>query len=323
MQTTHTLTVDLKGQPLELAYQLGGMNADSAQDTRPVLVFIHGVLASVNFWPSCMPEALKTDYPWISLSLPAHYPSKLPKGFSAQDIDPNWFNTLYEGAFEQLLGDREFILIGHSTGGFAALNYATTRPKHLRGVVSVAGFYDGHWEGLEGALVKLAHLGKWTKSLFVSNLAFSRRIKPLQHFLAAQLAYDKGAYGRSERAQNMLAAIQGDMQTQPLDQLHTLFSRIPKLNIFSELPHIQIPTLVVAGTHDPVIPASQSLQLLAAIPNAQSLILDWVGHMPFMESAELFDKGLIRFIESINQNNIETVVSQNVKTSTAEEAAHA
>jgi hypothetical protein len=45
-----------------------------AGEKKVAVVFIHGVLASINFWRHTVPPGLKENSPWYSLSLPAHHP---------------------------------------------------------------------------------------------------------------------------------------------------------------------------------------------------------------------------------------------------------
>ena len=49
-------------------------------------------------------------------------------------------------------------------------------------------------------------------------------------------------------------------------------------NRFQRLPEIQIPTLIVHGTEDPLIPIDHGLSLAENIPNAAKMIMQGVGH---------------------------------------------
>jgi pimeloyl-ACP methyl ester carboxylesterase len=62
-------------------------------------------------------------------------------------------------AIRQLVGDRPVTLVGHSTGGFAALGLAANRPDMARRVVSIAGFGHGRWTGALGFCQRAVRLG--------------------------------------------------------------------------------------------------------------------------------------------------------------------
>ncbi|MCF6319896.1 MAG: alpha/beta hydrolase [Proteobacteria bacterium] len=271
--------------------------ANETINTTPI-IFIHGVLASYKFWNEVLPEEIRENRCWYSVSLPGHHPSDVPKAFNAKKINEQWFAKYLDEVVKRLVGDKDYILAGHSTGGFAILNYASTQPERLKGVISIAGFYKGDWGGIEGALVKLAALGSWAKPLFIANLALGRLSFPVQRWLSKQLAYNKKAYIKSSITNKMLKCIQPLMQQQKLANLFPLFNRIKFLNIIAALKNIAVPTYIFAGNKDPVISAEQSLILASYIPDTKTIAFDQVGHMPFMETEDQFSSD---FIAAINQ----------------------
>jgi len=263
----------------------------------PAIIFIPGVLAPVNFWLACLPEAILQNRRWYAISLPGHHPSKVPNNYKPEDVNEAWLNRLYQSVIFQLEGDNKVVLVGHSTGGFSALNLASDNVMDILGVISIAGFFEGRWGGVEGQLVKLAGLGKWAKPLFQLALSISRRTPLLQAYLSSLLAHDQTAYNESPVTPKMLAEIQHNMQTQDLSALFPLFNRISDLNIFPKLSAINIPVTIMAGSHDPVISPTQSLRLAGAIEQANLVIFDRAGHMPFMERTQQFNYELCQSIE--------------------------
>ena len=162
--------VDIEGHRLACL----AVNEHLAQPGEPAVVFIHGVLASVNFWRAALPADYRDNRPWYALSLPAHSPSTVPADFHPDQVDDDWFYRIMNGALEQLLQGRKAIVVGHSTGGFVALNLAIQHSPLLAGLVSIAGFHSGQWGGVEGLLVKLAAQGQWGRPLFAANIAIAR-----------------------------------------------------------------------------------------------------------------------------------------------------
>lgn len=264
------------------------VNEHLASKEQPSIVFIHGVLVSVNFWLDCVPPSFKEGRAWYSLSLPAHHPSTVPPDFAPEDVNEQWFFRVMNGAIKALLGDRKAIIVGHSTGGFCALNLAIHQSPNVIGIVSVAGFHSGHWGGVEGLLVKLAGLGPWTKSLFVANIALARKSHFIQQVFASLLASDSKAYRASPLSQRMVANVQPNTAQQDLAALFPLFNRMGPLDIADQLCRISIPCYIFAGTHDPVVSAEQSLVLMGNIPHAKRVVFRGVGHMPFMEDTDAY-----------------------------------
>jgi len=262
------------------------VNEHLASEEQPCIVFIHGVLASVNFWLDCVPASVKEGRAWYSLSLPAHHPSTVPLDFAPEQVDEQWFFRLMNGALKKLLGERKAIIIGHSTGGFSALNLAIHQAPNVMAIVSIAGFHSGKWGGVEGMLVKLAGLGKWAKSLFVSNIMLARKNHLIQRVFAGFLAYNRQAYRSSPLSQRMIDNIQPNTRYQDPAALFPLFNGIGSLEIGDQLHRINIPRYIFAGTHDPVVPAEQSLVLASKVPHAKTVVFRNVGHMPFMEDTK-------------------------------------
>ncbi len=211
------------------------------ENEQPAIVFIHGVLASVNFWRDCVPPSFKEGRAWYSLSLPAHHPSVVPPDFAPEQVNEQWFFHLMSGALKELLGDKKAIVIGHSTGGFSALNLAIHKALNVMGIISIAGFHSGKWGGVEGQLVKLAGLGKWAKGLFVANIALSRISRFVQRVFASLLAYNRKAYRSSPLSQRMLDNIEPNTSQQNPSALFPLFNGISRLEIADQLHAISIP----------------------------------------------------------------------------------
>ena len=280
--------VDVEGH--RLAYL--AVNEHPARVSEPAIVFIHGVLASVNFWRDCVPESFRDSRAWYSLSLPAHYPSTVPEGFNARQVDEEWFFLLMSGALQQLLGQRKAIVVGHSTGGFSALNLALHHAPNVAGVISIAGFHRGVWGGVEGQLLRLAGLGAWGKAPFIANLRISQKSRLVRSLFAGFLAYDRKAYRANPLSQRMLANIEPDILQQDPGALFALFGGITNLAIGEQLDRIQIPCYLFAGSNDPVVPSEQSLLLAGRISRSRLVVFPNVGHMPFIESPAAYSQAL-------------------------------
>ncbi|MCB0219469.1 MAG: alpha/beta hydrolase [Chrysiogenetes bacterium] len=275
------------------------INEHLAGKEEPSIVFIHGVLASVNFWLDCVPPGFRENRSWYSLSLPAHHPSVVPPDFAPDQVNDQWFFRVMNGALKALLGERKAIVIGHSTGGFCALSLAIHQAPNVVGIVSIAGFHSGRWGGVEGMLVKLAGLGAWTRSLFALNIMLAQKSDFIGRTFASLLAHDRRAYRLSPRSRRMIENIQPNTRAQDPDALFPLFNGIGKVDIADQLHEITLPCYLFAGTHDPIVPPEQSLLLAGNIQHARTAVFRNVGHMLFMEDAEACDAALERALDDI------------------------
>jgi proline iminopeptidase len=73
---------------------------------------------------------------------------------------------------------------------------------------------------------------------------------------------------------------------------------IPVYDVRPQLGNIRVPTLVLAGRHDWVTPVGESEQLAERIPDAQLVVFEESGHMPFIEEQDLFVETVKRFMTS-------------------------
>jgi pimeloyl-ACP methyl ester carboxylesterase len=62
------------------------------------------------------------------------------------------------------------------------------------------------------------------------------------------------------------------------------------------LPHIVAPTLLVWGSHDPLVSVAVGHILTMALPHNNLLVFPGAGHMPMYERAEAFNRAALAFL---------------------------
>ena len=67
-------------------------------------------------------------------------------------------------------------------------------------------------------------------------------------------------------------------------------------DLTSQLPDIRVPTLVIHGEHDAVVPLATARQLAASIPNASLVVLPNAGHVSNQEQPEAFNAAVRLFL---------------------------
>jgi non-heme chloroperoxidase len=66
--------------------------------------------------------------------------------------------------------------------------------------------------------------------------------------------------------------------------------------LYPDLSKIAVPTLIIHGIHDKVIPFSQAQELNKQIRNSQLVPFQYSGHGPFWEERDKFNQLLTQFI---------------------------
>lgn len=66
----------------------------------------------------------------------------------------------------------------------------------------------------------------------------------------------------------------------------------------SRLPSLRVPTLILTGDDDPIVPAENSRRLAARIPGSRLRVLEGARHLVFIERAEEFNEIVIEFLKA-------------------------
>jgi pimeloyl-ACP methyl ester carboxylesterase len=184
------------------------------------------------------------------------------------------------------------ILVGHSAGGTQALQTYFSHPSRIKALILVApAIYFGSgtptWTKPLLRTPQLRRIGPllvratllWGKSLL--NLAWQNT----SHIKAEALE----EYALPFRAQNWDRALWE----------YTLASR--ELNLVARLGEVQVPTLIITGDHDRIVPTRRSIQLAKDIPGAELVVLPNCGHMPQEERPEPFLDTVSLFLQRLSR----------------------
>ena len=97
--------------------------------------FLHGIGGSIYFWTPELTSPFHDIGPCYSLSLPGHFPAAFPNDFPADCLTAELIARLVSNAIQEIAGNKKALLVGHSTGGFAALSAAIYDPRIVAGIV--------------------------------------------------------------------------------------------------------------------------------------------------------------------------------------------
>jgi 3-oxoadipate enol-lactonase len=233
------------------------------------LLFIHGFPLSRGAW-SRQVEAFKSRHRVIAPDLRGFGESHssagpVSMGQFAEDIS----------VLIQQLGVGPVILAGHSMGGYIALAFAKAYPELLRGLVLV-GTKAGK-DSTEAAKARHA-------------TAEAVRLKGISVVVEAMAPKMLAA---SNTDASMAAAVRGFMASASLQGvMGALQGMAERPDASDGLGEIRVPTLVIVGSEDTVIPPSESEALAKAIPGAQLMVLPHAGHLVAWEQPATFNAAM-------------------------------
>jgi pimeloyl-ACP methyl ester carboxylesterase len=158
-------------------HQLAAVCLNTDASGQPVIL-LHGITSSLYAW-AIQPPCVLAQGPCYSLSLPGHFPAIFPADLRPQALTAETIAHVLVAAIRELVGDRPVTLIGHSTGGFAALALTGDRDpivppaqaQQIAGLVKrgelavIAG--AGHLPFAERATEYNAILTQWLTHTFV------------------------------------------------------------------------------------------------------------------------------------------------------------
>ena len=252
--------IDIRGTKLHLRREGQG----------ETLLFLHGVQGLAGWTPALANLARR-----FTVLAPDH------PGFGQSD-NPDWIEDVPDlGLFYLDLLDaldlRQVHVVGHSLGGWIALEMAvcsTARVKSLT-LVDTAGLRVA---GIARGDMFICSPSELTRLLFADAKSGASWLAQWQESLAQQEIYDRNRYAAAK------------LTWQP-----RLFN--PKLEKW--LHRVDVPTHIIWGDQDRVIPPAYAAALQERIAGAQVTMLPGCGHLLDIERPDLFADAVTGFIERL------------------------
>jgi pimeloyl-ACP methyl ester carboxylesterase len=166
---------------------------------------------------------------------------------------------------------REVILVGHSAGGQLAAEYARLNPTKVHALVLVDAAImttggSSPWFGWFFALPQMQKLGP----ILVSSIATS-----------GDDLLRKSYYDKKKLTQDVYDGYHQPLKINGWEQAFWYFSTAPKDNQLKEnLSSLTLPTLVITGKYDAVVPAKDAPVIHKAISGSSLEIIDKTTHLP-------------------------------------------
>ncbi|WP_052863001.1 acetoin dehydrogenase dihydrolipoyllysine-residue acetyltransferase subunit [Streptomyces niger] len=255
-------TVEVAGRTISYTTLGEGSGDGDGDGEDEAIVLVHGYGGDKNSW-LFVQEPLSEGRTVHALDLPGH-------GDSAKDVGDGSLATLADTVtgFLDALGVQRAHLVGHSMGGAVVTAAAAAAPERVRSLtlVSPAGY---------GPEIDASYLRGF------ASAASRRELKPHLLKLFAdpglvnrQLVDDLLKYKRLDGVDGALRTLLGTL----------LDGDEPALDVAPLLARTTVPTVVVWGRADQVIPVSNAESSDALKQHATVHVVDEAGHMAQMET---------------------------------------
>lgn len=270
--------------------QIDGFNVhyrDEGERNKPVLVLIHGVVASLHTWDAWLPEFAR-DYRVIRFDVPGFGLTGPP---SNGEYSPERMLKVLDLLLDHL-DVTKASLVGNSLGGYVAWNYALHKPARVEKLVLIdpAGYSMAKipWmiasAALPGATLAMP--------MWMPRALIAEGIKQVYGDPARiQPGVIDRYYDLSRRPGNRLAMMKIFRLLMQVnrDELHATPGRVAA---------IQAPTLLLWGASDRWISPSHVPLWQRDLPSVQVQVYAGVGHIPMEEIPERSAADTLRFLRA-------------------------
>lgn len=252
----------------------------------PVL-FVHGLAGCWRNWLENVPY-FGRGYRAIALDLPGFGDSPMP----SWDISMPNYGRLIHDFCERLGLDRVAALVGNSMGGFISTEAVIQRPERFERLVLISAAGVSFWEARDRRVKAASRL---------IEAAAPHLLNGERRFFLTRPVGRKIGFGRVFRNPNKLRPELLKEQARPglsAPGFADALTSIIGYDTRARLPEIEIPTLVVWGLNDQIVPVEAALGYHRLIPHSRLEIFERTGHLPQLERPARFNPLLEQFIES-------------------------
>ncbi|MEK6326090.1 MAG: alpha/beta hydrolase [Actinomycetota bacterium] len=247
------------------------------------IVFVHGLSGSWQNWLENIPHFAR-EHRVLALDLPGFGHSPMPEW----EISIEAYGRLLH-TFCDALGVRDCAVVGNSMGGFISAEAAAAEPDRFEKLVLVSATGISHVRMRRQPAETAARMATAAAPLLLQLQERGMRRPRVRWATFKGLVQHPESLRRElllEQFQNgagrpgFLPAVQGLVGYDILDQL----------------TEVEVPTLIVWGRNDRVVPPQDAAGFAERLRNSQTVIFDDTGHLPQLERPVRFNRLLEAFL---------------------------
>jgi pimeloyl-ACP methyl ester carboxylesterase len=256
----------------------------------PLIILLHGFGASTFSWRSVIAPLTKLGEV-ISYDRPGFGFTERPQTWTG--VNPYGFEgnfKILDSIIDTYGSGRRIVLVGHSAGGQLAAEYARLNPSKVHSLILVDPAILTTGGGVEGLdwLYKIPQVQK-LGPILVSSIASSG------DNLLRQSFFDK-----SKVTKDVYAGYHKPLQVKGWEQAFWNFATAPRSNkLASNLSNLKMPTLLISGSSDTVVPTADTVKLSKLIPNSRLELIEKSGHLPHEEQPAEFMAVIVKYWASL------------------------
>jgi pimeloyl-ACP methyl ester carboxylesterase len=248
------------------------------------ILFVHGISGCWQNWLENLPH-FGAGHRAIALDLPGFGASPMP----SWEIDMPAYGRLIQDFCEKL-GIERATLVGNSMGGFIAVEAVTANPGRFERLVlvSAAGILNTWNPELRATATA------WAWREFGPRFA-ERGRQIVSRPRAREMVFRPFVrYPNRLREDLLLEQIGGGLKQ--AEGFGDALAALIRRDIRAQLGEIEMPTLIVWGLSDRVIPVAAAISYHRRVPHSRLEIFERTGHVPQLERPLRFNAVLDQFL---------------------------
>jgi pimeloyl-ACP methyl ester carboxylesterase len=230
-----------------------------------VMVLLHGFLESSEIWNKFASQLLKHQCRVIAIDLPGHGQSENIGYIHKMELMADCVKKVIDH-----LDISDFILIGHSMGGYVSLAFAEKHKSLLKGLILFHSSAKADDKQKKQSRLKAIEVAKQNQSMYVNaTIPGLFKAENLEKYKTELEEIKSLAHQTSQ--QGIVAALEGMRRRKGRQMILRSFNQ---------------PVLFIIGKHDQAIPLQKVLPQLTLSYHTEALILEGAAHMGFIEAFE-------------------------------------
>jgi pimeloyl-ACP methyl ester carboxylesterase len=250
----------------------------------PPMLLVHGLAGSWQNWLETIPHFART-HRVVALDLPGFGESPMPR----EKISISGYGRLVDAFCDEVGIDRA-VVVGNSMGGFVAAELAIQHPHRVEKLVlvSAAGITIEHQRNdrLLALMRRFEIALTWAATHPRPEFMLRRRARRVARYVFAHPEKIPGAL--------LTENVRGNGKPGFIDALDALTS----YPLRDRLERISVPTLIVWGDSDRLVPTSDADVFDDLIPDSRKIVYADTGHVPQMERPGRFNADVEAFLSA-------------------------
>lgn len=280
----------------DLYYSINRSIEEIKESEVPLLVFNYGLVCNNAHWQEQLPYFESKGYQILIHDYRLHFESALDAPIESLTFE-NMAKDLNSVLTE--LGTPTTIMLGHSMGVNVTLEYARKHKEEVEGMVLISGtVVPPHDIMFDTNLMELATPTiQWVTRKFpkvFGEIWKSQHKNPIVKDLIHRGGFNTDTVPK-EFVEHYLKKI-GELDP---EVFHQLFDQMKKHNVIGQLEFLDIPSLVIGGDKDKVIPNYLQEILSSRLKNSKLYIVKDGSHVPQVDFPKNINQRIELFLNGL------------------------